>query len=479
MTFSKKGIRENPLCYNKKDVIRRFTEMLIKNARIVTWSKPNVMLEGAAIQIFGERILGIIESKDVDRFLSANPSEEIVDAHKQLVMPGGICAHTHFYGAFSRGMGIKGNPPQAFPEILKQLWWPLDKALDVKACRFSAQVCLVDAIRHGTTTLIDHHASQSAIGGSLSELAEVVLETGVRADLCYEVTDRDGEAAAREGIHENVRFIESIGKDKKGSERLGAHFGLHANLTLSDKTLAACQQAIPKDTGFHIHVAEHTSDEYDALDKAGMRIVDRLYKFGILGKRTILAHGVNIDLQEASLIKETGTWLTHQPRSNMNNAVGMADVEGFMRFGVKVGLGNDGFSNSMWEEWKTCYLAHKLWHRDPRRMSGSDVAQMAIYNNAELAQMCFPGVRLGVIEPGAAADLIFVDYQPFTELNAANIPWHIIFGFHDSMITSTMVAGNFLMRDRVLLTIDEERIMEEARRYSKIVWERFNQISKK
>ncbi len=449
--------------------------MLIKNARIITWGEPNEIIEDGAILIDGEEIKAVFSRAEMEKYFQTHPNTEICDAGGQLVMPGGICAHTHFYGAFSRGMAINGKPPQNFPAILNQLWWPLDKSLDREACRLSALLCLVDAIRHGTTTLIDHHASQHCIIDSLATIAEVVESVGVRADLCYEVTDRDGEKAAREGIAENLRMIAFLANEKEKSRRLGAHFGLHASLTLSDKTLEACREAAPSDAGFHIHVAEHTSDVYDSLDKSGMRIIDRLNKFGILGEKTILAHGVHIDMREANIIKETQTWLTHQPRSNMNNAVGMADVEGMLRVGVKVCLGNDGFSNSMWEEWKACYLAHKLWHRDPRRMNGFDVLQMAVYNNAALASKCFFGKKIGSITPGSTADLIFVDYLPFTDLTVGNIPWHIIFGFHDSMVASTMVAGRFLMRDRELLTIDEEKVAAEAKKYSQVIWKNYSE----
>ena len=103
-------------------------------------------------------------------------------------MPGQICAHTHFYGAFARGMYIPGPPAKDFPEILERLWWRLDKALDLDGVRRSAEVCLVDAIRNGTTTLIDHHASQRAIDGSLDVIAEAVDASGLRAVLCYEVS---------------------------------------------------------------------------------------------------------------------------------------------------------------------------------------------------------------------------------------------------------------------------------------------------
>jgi len=159
-------------------------------------------------------------------------------------------------------------------------------------------------------------------------------------------------------------------------------------------------------------VAEHFTDENDSLDKYGMRVIDRLHKLNILGPRTIIAHGVHIDMAEVEQIKETNTWLSHQPRSNMNNAVGLSDVESWLRSGLKVCLGNDGFSNSMWDEWKTCYLEHKNWNRDPRRMSAEKVVQMAVTNNAALASQSFGNIQIGAIEPGAVADLIFVDYKP-------------------------------------------------------------------
>lgn len=147
-----------------------------------------------------------------------------------------------------------------------------------------------------------------------------------------------------------------------------------------------------------------------------------------------------------------------------------------MRAGIKVCLGNDGFSNQMWEEWKAAYLGHKLWNLDPRRMSGTDVVQMAIYNNAEMVEQQFGVGPIGSIIAGAQADIIFVDYHPFTELTAGNLPWHMIFGFHESMITMTMAAGKVLMRNREILTLDEEKVAYEARKRSKETWQRFSAL---
>lgn len=216
--------------------------MLITNAALITWGEPNQILEGQALYLEKGLIADMGPEAEV---IARHPQSERLDAGGQYVMPGNICAHTHFYGAFARGMAIPGSAPKDFPEILQKLWWPLDKALRPEDVRASTLVMLVDAIRHGTTTLIDHHASPNAIEGSLDLIAEAVDLSGLRAVLCYEVTDRDGQAKAEAGIAENVRFIERIRQLKEGdnsqNSRLAATFGLHASLTLSDSTLEACR----------------------------------------------------------------------------------------------------------------------------------------------------------------------------------------------------------------------------------------------
>jgi putative selenium metabolism protein SsnA len=444
--------------------------MLIINGTIITWEDPNRILSGHAIYIKGDRIVDIGPQADL---ISQFPDEERLDADGQYVMPGNICAHTHFYGAFARGMAIPGPAPKDFPEILRKLWWPLDKSLTARDVRYSALVMLVDAIRHGTTTLIDHHASPNAIEGSLDVISEAVDQSGLRAVLCYEVTDRDGEDRASKGIEENLRFIQRTGRGEVASGRVAATFGLHASLTLSEQTLARCQEAIPEDVGFHIHVAEHEADEYDSVAKSGLRVVDRLQRHAILGPKTIVAHAVHVDAREIALLAESQTWVTHQPRSNMNNGVGAAAVESMMRSGVNVGLGTDGFSHTMWEEWKSAYLLHKVWHRDPRRMNGMDVVRMGAYNNARLAHTFFPEAPIGVLTAGSYADIILLDYQPHTPLTAGNLPWHIVFGFHESMVTTTIVAGKVLMQDRKILTLDEASISAQARELASEVWKRY------
>jgi putative selenium metabolism protein SsnA len=444
--------------------------MLIKNAVIVTWGKPNQILLNHAVRIVGTTIQDIGLQKEL---LEKYPEEDLVDARGQFLMPGLICAHTHFYGAFSRGMAIHGNPPADFPEILQKLWWPLDQSLLKEDVKYSALVCLVDAIKHGTTTLFDHHASPNFIEGSLDTIESAFIQTGVRGVVCYEITDRGGVEKAEQGIAENLRMISKVRQNDSATTLVKATFGMHASLTISDETMQKSRKSMPERTGMHIHVAEHPVDEYDSLQKCGVRVIDRLDQHGLLGSDSIIVHGVHMDMSEVQKLAETKTWLSHQPRSNMNNAVGMADIDSILRMGVKVCLGNDGFSNAMWDEWRTGYLAHKLWNRDPRKMNGSTMVEMAVYNNAELTSHFFGGQRIGVVEVGAKADLILADYEPITEVTAGNLAWHILFGFRDSNVTMTMVNGKILMKDRILVDLDEIEIAHKSVELSKAVWKRY------
>ena len=440
--------------------------MLIINATVVTLGADPQVLPHHAVYIQDDLIQAVGTTQDL---LQQYPDAESIDAQGQLVMPGNICAHTHFYGAYARGMAIPGSAPKDFPQILKRLWWPLDKALDKDSVRASAMVCLVDAVKHGTTSLIDHHASPNFIEGSLDVIADAVDEAGLRAVLCYEVTDRDGMDKMHKGIAENLRFIE----ESAYRDRIAGTFGLHASLTLSEQALEACADAIPSDAGFHIHVAEHEADEEDSLRRSGTRVVQRLDKYDIWRENTIAAHCVHIDVIERQILHDRGVWITHQPRSNMNNGVGAAEIDELLEHNMKLCLGNDGFSNNMWAEWKAAYLLHKVVNRDPRSANGMNIAKMAWDNNARLMEQFFPNTTIGEIGVGAKADLIFVDYHPFTPVTKGNLPWHLLFGFESSMVTTTICDGKMLMRDRELLILDEDAIAEEAMALAPAVWERY------
>jgi putative selenium metabolism protein SsnA len=453
-------------------------EILIGNGTIITLGEANQLIEQGAVLVRDQRIAMVGPETGLR---ARHPNAQFVDARGGLIMPGFLCAHTHFYGAFARGMAIPGGPPRDFLEILQKLWWQLDKALTPEDIQASAEICLVDAIRHGTTCLVDHHASPNAIDGSLDIIARAVEKAGLRACLAYEVSDRDGPAVVEAGMRENERFIRALRgdlKDLAAQGRLAASYGLHASFTLGPATLERCAASgADLGVGFHIHVAEDISDESDCLLTYGQRVVSRLVNEHILGPRSIAAHCVHVRSGEIADLARSSASTVHNPRSNMNNAVGRAPVSEMLEAGVNVGLGNDGFSMDMLEEMKAAYLMHKLAASDPRAMPADQVLQLAFQRNARIIQSVFSPFatdfpKVGELSPGAAADLVLLDYYPPTPLSSENFPWHLLFGMDAGHINSTMVAGRWLMRDRHLVDHDEERIHARAKELAGALWKR-------
>ena len=312
--------------------------LLIGNGRVVTRDAENPYLKDGAVVTEGEKILDV---GTLDAMKKAYPDAEFIDAHGQIIMPGLINAHTHIYSGLARGLSIVGNNPTNFYEILDGTWWAIDRNLDLDGTRASAYATVLDCIRDGVTTIFDHHASFCEIPGSLFAIKDVCGELGIRACLCYEVSERDGEEKCLESIRENADFISWA--QKENSDMIKAMFGGHALFTISDKTFEKMVEANDGRTGFHIHVAEGMNDVWDSLQNYGCRPVERLLNNGILGPKTLLGHCIHLSPLEMDMIKETGTMVVNNPESNMGNAVGCAPVLQMMKKGITVGMGTDAY----------------------------------------------------------------------------------------------------------------------------------------
>ncbi len=438
--------------------------LLIENGTLLSTGGTPFVRRDHSILIEDGLITRIAPRAKIERFAGQR-----LNAAGKVVLPGLINAHTHFYSTFARGL-TKAKASRDFMGVLRNLWWRLDSALTTEDCYYSALIALLDSIRHGTTTLIDHHASPHAVGGSLDAIARAVKESGLRACLCYEVSDRDGARIAEEGLAENVRFIRRCQTDD--SAHLQALFGLHASFTLSDATLTtAASLGHELQTGFHIHVAEAQGDQDSARRASGQRVVERLKRFGILGERSIAAHCIHVTRREMDLLAETGTAVAHNPQSNLNNAVGIADVIELRRRGALVGLGSDAMTTNMHEELRVALWAQHLG-RDNPSVGFGEVTGALFAGNAEIAERIF-GLRFGELRAGAAGDLAIFDYDPPTPLTGANALGHAVFGLSQAPVDSTIVGGRVLMANRRLtLDLDEARINARARELAKKLWQR-------
>lgn len=437
--------------------------LLLGNGRLITRDNDNLFIENGCVAMDGAVITSVGPTAEI---LAKYPCAEFLDAKGGLIMPGLINAHMHFYSEFSRGMAVPGAPAQHFGEVLERLWWKLDKALSLEACYYSAMCGIVEAIKCGCTTIIDHHASPHAVTGSLAEIAKATMGAGIRASLCYEVSDRDGAEIAEEGIRENTEFIKWA--KAQNNPLISGKFGLHASFTLSDATLEKCREQVDTDAGCHVHVAEGAVDEEMCVKEHGKRIVERFHDFGLTGENSIFVHCIHIDDTEKQIIKDTGTAVVHNPESNMGNAVGAANVVDLMKRDITLGLGTDGYVSDMLQSWRLGNALCKHSSKHPN-VGWSELPAMLFKNNAAIAERCFP-VKLGKLKAGFAADAIVLDYLPPTKLDGTNANGHLLFGASGRNVVATVANGRILMKDRKLTTLDRDEIFAKARECAEKVW---------
>ena len=438
-----------------------------ENGIVVTLGKNNRVIWNGSVVTDGETIVAVGDAAELKKNY---PDAEAVDCAGKVVLPGFICAHHHFYSTMARGMAIPGEPASNFVEILERLWWKVDRAIDGEDITLSAQIPLIECIRNGTTTIIDHHASPSMRDGSLDLIETAVREAGLRASLCYEVSDRNIKGG---GVAENERFIKKVGK---GDGQIAAMMGMHASFTMSDETVEACV-GVAKDAGVgcHIHVAEDAADRQDSLDKYGIPTVERLHRLNVTGEKSIFVHCVHVDEAEMDTIAATKTAVVHNPESNMNNAVGVTKVLKMLEKGILVGLGTDGMNSDMLAQMRCAYLLHRLDNRDPR-VAFMEAPQMLLGNNADIVERQF-GIRVGELAEGHPADMAIIDYQPPTPLDENNFLGHLIFGLVDATVDTTVCRGQILMKNKQILSMDEERIAARSRELAPQAWKRLQSLA--
>jgi putative selenium metabolism protein SsnA len=425
--------------------------MLLKNGVIATLDPQRV--ERNDLRIEGDRIL------ETGPSLVPVAGEEALDLDGGLVLPGLVNAHTHLYSALARGMPGPADPPRSFVEILEKVWWRLDRALDEESVYLSGLVGAIEAARSGTTTLLDHHASPSFIRGSLATLRRAVEEVGLRSVLCYETTDRNGLEGRDAGIAENREFMAS-----RPAGLTRGMVGAHASFTLSNESLDRLAEAV-RDAGasLHIHMAEDRADVDDSIRRCGKSVVARLRRHGLLGRGTLLVHGVHLSEGELLDVQAEGAWVIHCPRSNMNNGVGHAPTQAFRR----AALGTDGLDEDMLAEARAAFLRM----RDAGQPGALQAAFGMLAGGHRLAGELF-GRPAGRLDAGASADLVVFDYRPPTPLTAGNLAGHLLFGLDRSHVRSAMVAGRFVLRDRRITSVDEMSAFARARRAAEALWKK-------
>ena len=430
--------------------------LIVGNGHVVTRDAKNQYFPDGAVAIDGTTICRVGQTAEIRR---AYPDAAFIDAKGGVIMPAFINVHEHIYSAMARGMNIDGYAPNGFLDILDCLWWNIDRHLTNDLTYLSAMETYVECIKNGVTTVFDHHASFGEIKDSLFAIGQAAQELGVRSCLCYEVSDRDGQDKACQAVLENEAWIRHAQADT--TDMIAGMMGMHAQFTISDKTMALAAEHKPDGVGYHIHVAEGIEDLQDCLKKHGKRIIDRLYDWNILGPKTLLGHCIHVNPHEMDLIKATDTMVVHNPESNMGNACGCPPTMDMVHRGILTGLGTDGYTHDMIESYKVANILHKH-HLCDATAAWAEVPQMLFYNNAAMANRYFKK-PLGVLAEEAAADVIVMDYIAPTPMNEENINSHILFGMSGHDVVTTIANGKVLMENRQLTGVDEEALMAKIR----------------
>lgn len=435
---------------------------LFRNAVLVEFDPPRAA-RGDLRQSDG-RIIAVGADVSVDS------GDEVVDCHGAVLTPGLVNGHTHLYSALAAGMPAPPKPPSNFHEILKFIWWRLDRAHTLQSVETSGLIGALAALRCGTTTLVDHHASPGAIVGSLDALETGIAAVGCRAVLCYETTDRNRPDEAAAGLAENERYAHRC--RELNASQFAAMVGAHASFTLNEKSLTACVELARRlGVGIHIHAAEDPVDERLTQEQFGCGLIQRFERHGLLDvPGTVLAHGTHFSPADIEVVNGRGETITmaHNPSSNMNNGVGYTPVASFTKPPM---LGTDGIGADMWREARTALFRSN----DAGRSIGFARPLEMLAASARLATRCL-GIKLGVLEEGAAADLVVTRYVPPVPLTAKNLAGHLIFAMGPEYVRDVMIAGEWCLREGRVVTCDEADICARSVGVAETLYERMAKI---
>lgn len=435
------------------------TSTLITNGTLVTLNQEGSIIEHGSVLIEDSSIVaaGHLDGVAADR---------TIDAQGRIVMPGFINVHHHLYSTLARGFSPPGEPAQNFKEILERLWWKLDAALNPDDVYYSAMLPMIESIRAGCTTIIDHHASPSCCDGSLDIVERAFREAGLNGCLCYEVSDRNRPG---EGIEENIRFVKKC--RASGNPQISALFGLHASMTLGPETLERCAaEGKSLDTGFHVHIDEAECDAKESVRLFGGRPIDRFMNAGLLGAGSLFAHGIHLDERGWTMLAETGSMMATNPESNMNNGLAVTPLLELLRAGILVGLGTDGMSNALIAQARAAYLVQRAVRRDPR-VAFVEACKLLLTNNRLIAERVFEEPRGRLVE-GHLADIAIIDYTPFTPFDESTFYGHLLFGLVNAPVITTIARGRIVMENGIISHLDETGIRRKAIEQARAMWKR-------
>ncbi len=420
--------------------------LYLKNATFLDWQSLEIKRTHLAVEEGSQNGISLPTTLPSEDTMARE--DRVIDCAGKLVTKSFGCGHHHIYSTLARGMPAPPKIPANFTEILQYVWWHIDKRLDLEMIEASALASAIYCAKNGVTLVIDHHASPMAIKDSLSVIAQAFDRVGIAHLLCYEISDRDGEAPREEGLAETDSFLAA------GHQ---GHVGLHASFTVGDELLKkAVALAEKHDSGLHVHVAEDRADQEDALAKYGLRVVERFEKAGALElKKSIFAHCIHLTDREKALLRESGVWVVQNVESNQNNNVGVA---GYTLITDNMMLGTDGMHCDMLRSAKAAFLVGQSTEG-----IGFDGIYRRFRNLHRYAQ-AFD------FRDDGDNNLVILDYDSPTEVTSDNFLGHFVYGIDARHVETVICRGRVIVENHRVTTVDENEVLTFAAEMGKKLW---------
>jgi 5-methylthioadenosine/S-adenosylhomocysteine deaminase len=427
-------------------------DLIIRGGTVVTMDGERHVIENGAVAVKGGRIVSVGSATDIDRTYAAR---EVVHARGKVIIPGLINGHTHVPMTLFRGLADDLD----LQEWLTKYIFPAEaKNVTEEFVRVGTRLGLAEMLRGGTTTYCDMYYFEDAIADETSKagmrgvLGETVID--------FPVADNKTNAEA-------MAYAERFVKKWRGHPLIVPAIAPHAPYTVSEEHLKAIR-AFSDRTGAPIvtHISETKREVDDSIKAKGASPVDYLNRIGFLSNRVIAAHMVWPSAEELGLLKQLGVGIVHNPQSNMKLASGVAPVPEMLKQDLPVGLGTDGAASNndlnLWEEMDTAAKLHKLISKDPKVVNAAEAFEMATIRGARALHL---EKEIGSIEKGKRADLVIVDLDALNQTPYYNIYSDLVYASKAGDVQTVIIEGRVVMRNRRLLTLNEETIKADARRY--------------
>ena len=425
-------------------------KILIKNGIIVTMDPVQNIISDGAVAIENDRIVAVGKTQDVQNILK---DPEVIDASHKAILPGLVNLHYHSH-LLIRGLVSEQAPSMTLDEFLYKYFYPLAKKVTSEEAYAEACLGYVEAIKSGTTCVNDNYFR-------IIDLANAAIDTGIRAVIASEALD----SVESETVEDNEAGF--LNKHNAADGRIKIWFGIEwLPVCSSEMVMKARELASKYKTGVHIHLNESLWEVEWCKKNLGKRPTEQAYELGVLGEDCVAAHCVWLSDKEIKLMAQTKTNISHNPISNMWFANGFARVPEMLAAGINVGLGTDNPNNNadMFEVMKMASLIQKAVKLDISQMPCTQVLKMATNNGAFALGM---GKEIGSIEVGKKADIILVNlrstrFEPVLLGEMSNLESNLVYAAHGDNVDTVLIDGKIVMKNRKMLTIDEEEVIEKA-----------------